>query len=156
MTVFFRYDIFWEHCFLVFMLMSSRTHAKPLFPFFSLMTLIIFNWEINSKHFHCKMKLKTFLNGWAWIHLLKTYLSPFLKPEKWQLNMTKHSACFLGLSSLGFRTLRQKSFRQKQGGGLFGKKIFRNVSGLKHLPKHFVWYVGHNRCMSARPHRSKD
>ena len=26
---------------------------------------------------------------------------------------------------------------------------------LKHLPKRFVWYVGHIRCMHARPHRRK-
>ena len=29
----------------------------------------------------------------------------------------------------GFRTFRQKTFRQKHGGGRFGKKICRNVSG---------------------------
>ena len=30
---------------------------------------------------------------------------------------------------IGFRTFRQKTFRQKHGGGRFGKKICRNISG---------------------------
>ena len=50
----------------------------------------------------------------------------------------------------------KRRFGKNMAADVSAKKICRNVSGWKHLPKRFVWYVGHIRCMHARPHRRKD
>ena len=57
----------------------------------------------------------------------------------------------------GFRTFRQKTFRQKHGGGRFGKKKHAETSQAKNFCRNVSYHnVGRMLCMQARPHCRKD